>query len=529
MLLLFNTLRHLRFRQIFYRIYYRCRPLKIRPIQAPPVRLWPESWNAPRWKPACLSTNTFHCLNRTQSIESPQIWNDPKQPKLWLYHLHYFDDLNAVNPINLDNWVQRWINENPCGCGWEPYPLSLRIVNWVQWLKGAGKDNTLILNSLATQAEALSTRLEFHLLGNHLWANAKALVFAGAFFEGLGERWLQRGLALLDRELAQFLPDGGHFERSPMYHAILTWDLCDCIHLAQVSQLPDLLDRVPVWEKTLERAYLWLRGMTHPDGDISFFNDATLGVAPTLASIKTYIQKLCPDFSWPSSSDELQIFPDSGYIRVAFPHGVALIDVGPLGPDFLPGHGHADTLSFELSLYGQRVFVNSGISTYETNADRLSQRGTAAHNTLTINNKDSSEVWSSFRVARRARPQFQTQKTQVVIEASHDGYRRLATKNTHRRSWQFSDQTIEITDSIDGPFETATAYFYLHPAISAKNTDTHVTLSLPNGPTLAFMIDGGTLTLLPNKWHCGFYKSVPNTCLVISLKNPNLRTTLSWK
>ncbi|MFB1490650.1 MULTISPECIES: heparinase II/III family protein [unclassified Thiocapsa] len=43
---------------------------------------------------------------------------------------------------------------------------------------------------------------------------------------------------------------------------------------------------------------------------------------------------------------------------------VALLDVAPIGPDYLPGHAHADTLSFELSLFGQRVIVNGGTSRY---------------------------------------------------------------------------------------------------------------------------------------------------------------------
>ena len=81
---------------------------------------------------------------------------------------------------------------------------------------------------------------------------------------------------------------------------------------------------------------------------------------------------------------------------------MALLDVAPVGPDYLPGHAHADTLSFELSLFGQRVLVNSGTSQYEAGPERSRQRGTAAHNTVIVDGHDSSEVWAGFRVARRA-------------------------------------------------------------------------------------------------------------------------------
>ena len=82
---------------------------------------------------------------------------------------------------------------------------------------------------------------------------------------------------------------------------------------------------------------------------------------------------------------------------------VIIADVADIGPDYIPGHGHADVLSFELSLFGKRVIVNSGISTYELSEDRYKQRSTELHSTITIDNKNSSEVWGGFRVANRAK------------------------------------------------------------------------------------------------------------------------------
>ncbi len=55
-----------------------------------------------------------------------------------LYNLHYFDWINARDSSDdiAARWIMRWIAENPApgGNGWEPYPLSLRIVNWIKWL-----------------------------------------------------------------------------------------------------------------------------------------------------------------------------------------------------------------------------------------------------------------------------------------------------------------------------------------------------------------------------------------------------------
>ena len=69
----------------------------------------------------------------------------------------------------------------------------------------------------------------------------------------------------------------------------------------------------------------------------------------------------------------------------------------------MPGHSHAETLSFEASFKGKRIIVNSGISTYWITQKRLYERSTASHSTVEIDHKNSSEVWSRFRIADRAK------------------------------------------------------------------------------------------------------------------------------
>ena len=53
--------------------------------------------------------------------------------------------------------------------------------------------------------------------------------------------WLRPGLAILEGEIAeQILADGGHFELSPMYHALILEDLIDLVQLAAI--IPDLTE-----------------------------------------------------------------------------------------------------------------------------------------------------------------------------------------------------------------------------------------------------------------------------------------------
>ncbi len=105
------------------------------------------------------------------------------------------------------------------------------------------------LESLALQLRWLRRRLEYHLLGNHLLCNGKALVFGRLYFEGPeADEWLRTGLAVVERELReQILDDGAHFERSPMYHLIVLEDLLDMINIncAYDRPIPDLwVDKV---------------------------------------------------------------------------------------------------------------------------------------------------------------------------------------------------------------------------------------------------------------------------------------------
>ena len=172
--------------------------------------------------------------------------------------------------------------------------------------------------------------------------------------------------------------------------------------------------------------------MCHPDGEISFFNDSAIGIAPSPAQLDAYAQRLGYGII-PPTADGCTLLPESGFVRMQKGPAVVIADVGSVGPDYLPGHAHADTLSFELSLYGSRVLVNAGISEYGTSDERLRQRGTAAHNTVVVLGENSSEVWGGFRVARRAHAfgyRASEHVDQLVVTCSHDGYRRL---KHHRR------------------------------------------------------------------------------------------------
>ncbi|VFM99578.1 MAG: Uncharacterized conserved protein, heparinase superfamily, partial [Candidatus Kentron sp. G] len=511
-------------------------------------------------------------------------WEPADRDRLWRYNLHYFDDLNAADAGRRREWhrelLRDWVRDNPpaTGTGWEPYPTSLRMVNWIKWTLTGNTLPAECLHSLAIQARWLSKRLERHLLGNHLLANAKALVFAGLFFEGKeADSWLATGLDILGREIPeQVLADGGHFERSTMYHALVLEDLLDLDNLVRAypgAPLPGRFDITGAITDTIARMGDWLQTLCHPDGEIAFFNDAAMGIAPAPAELAAYAVRLglappaMPVAATPSPaapiSTRLVHRKDSGYIRASLGHAVAFLDVAPLGPDYLPGHGHADTLSFELFVFGERVIVNGGTSRYGTGRQRLGERETRAHSTVEIDGESSSEVWSGFRVARRARPfGLRIQETPDCLEVtcSHDGYRRLPCKPIHRRGWRMTPTGLQVSDWVSGggsarvtstsldnrqrPVDepighnrrdlrcaalAAQARFIVHPGIGIEQRDDNSwTLVLAGGRRLELSVPWGSGRVEPARYAPEFGKVLSARRLTVAPVDGRMVTVFEW-
>lgn len=539
---LVSTLRYLTAEQVIYRLYYRARSLRVVPVNEATPRS-SIRWASPGFiQPSTNDGIEFSFLGAKGRIDDSD-WNATQHSKLWLYNLHYLDDLNAVG-IDEENalaraLVNRWIEANPpsSGNGWEPYPLSLRIVNLVKWFARQEALEPHWLASLATQMQALVKQVEYHILGNHLLANAKGLVFGGSYLAGPdADRCLAKGLKILDREVKeQFLEDGAHFELSPMYHATLLWDMCDLVNLAERVNLPELKARLPAWRAVVMRGLRWLRSMQHPDGGISFFNDAAFGIAPTLSDLEIYASRLegclpLPDVG--EGSFDARYHAQSGYASIDLGGGnKALLDLARVGPDYQPGHAHADTLSFELSLFGQRIFVNSGTSQYGDDAERHRQRSTSAHNTVEVDGENSSEVWSGFRVAHRAYPVlelFDDQSDKVLIQASHTGYLRLKGRVLHRREWLFESGHIGLLDKVEGEHGVAVARLYVHPNIRFIEEQGRFIARLGGGGCVAVEFKGGASRLVRSNWHPEFGKSIENQCIESVFRNGDLTTHIYW-
>ncbi|MBI1338482.1 MAG: heparinase [Phycisphaera sp.] len=535
---LLRTVRHLRATQVAAQVSHRLRhrlPGQRIPRagEAPPwpgVRWEPVTdWLAPSGTPATaqqIVSGELCFLNDLRLVGFPPRWDQPDAPKLWRYNLHYMEYLWTLDERDARRLVADWIDNHPChksAEGWEPYPTSLRVMNWCALFFGKWKQATLgdaawrdrLWRSLWQQATWLSGHLEYHLLGNHLMENAVALAIVGACFDGPSAKpWLATACGILDRELPeQILDDGGHFERSPMYQSRMVYALA----LMRNTGNAELATRVGRYLTSMTDA---LTATTLPDGHIALLNDSALGIYPEPAALRDWVGRVTGQTLSPQTEGVWQL-PHTGYYGARNAKGDAVIcDAAPIGPDYLPGHAHADTFTFELCFEGQRVIVDAGNFDYLHSDMRRYCRSTQAHNTVELNGQDQSEMWGAFRVGRRAHVRdvrFTERETGFTLGGHHDGYHHLAGKPTHKRHFTWhQDGVLLVRDTVESAVDVPVATrMHLHPDCAAEQIDDHKILVRWDASSVVIVFTDNLRLSMETGWYCPqFGRRIENTAIV---------------
>ncbi len=348
-------------------------------------------------------------------VECAFDWTQPVHGPLWAYHLHEHAWLRHpdVPPATRAALVRDWIERHPQGVGWDPHPISLRLLSWGKLLltEGALDDASdasgqvalrrEMIASMADQAETLSRGLETRLQANHVVSNLLGVVWAGLLFEGDdADRWLGLSSRFVRELDAQVGGDGTHEERSPMYHSLVLENLLDLVNLARVSpRTPEGLEET--LERFAERMLSALALYTMPDGRIALFADSAWDVAAEPATLFDYGMRLGVITREPDPAD--LHFDGGGYARLgAGPFDLIASIAGP-SPAHQPGHAHCDVLAFELAVNGRRVITDTGVFEYVPGSRRDLARATRSHATLSFDGREQSEVWAAHRVGGRAR------------------------------------------------------------------------------------------------------------------------------
>ncbi|MEY4927846.1 MAG: hypothetical protein RI894_2282, partial [Bacteroidota bacterium] len=296
----YHTLKHLRPIQFQYRAYYFFRK-KWRKITKFKYVLSVKSQintdfkledSIPQHK-TWIEGNNFTFLNQNFDFKSKIDWNCATYGKLWVYNLCYFEYL-AQDSLSKDEGVRLirsfiadlWVAKDAV----EPFPTALRIMYWVKFLAKHQINDAQINDSLLAQAAILSDNLEYHILGNHLAEDGFGLLFAAYYFKNDALYKIAKKIVIAELE-EEILPDGGHFERSTMYHQHILFRVLDGINLVRNNgfQQQELLSFL-----TQQAGIMlgWLEKMTFRNGDIPMVNDAAPHIAPSSLDLFDYAKRL---------------------------------------------------------------------------------------------------------------------------------------------------------------------------------------------------------------------------------------------
>ena len=511
LILLFYTVKYLKPIQVYFRLFYVLRRIYrkytsfIYPLsKVSKAYLLTLDKSIPSLN--IYTKKTFTFLHLSKTFEDKIDWNYMENGKLWTYNLTYFDYLNQKPMIKeqgialICDFIEqsKYIKD-----GFEPFPVSLRGINWIKFLSEKEIINRQINDSLYAQYYILMDNIEYHLLGNHLLENGFSLLFGAYYFHD--EKFYLKARNILTEELnEQILNDGAHFELSPMYHQIMLFRVLDCINLLQNNNWKE--DELLAFLISKARVMLgWLSNITYEHGCIPLFNDSTNSIAPTTSDLNEYANRLKIEIK------KLNLL-ESGYRKINKDRYEMILDVGAVGPDYIPGHAHSDTFNFELYIDGKPFIVDTGLSTYETNEWRTLERSTVSHNTVKIDGLEQSEVWGGFRVARRAKIIY-LDETKNEIVATHDGYKRIGA--LHTRKFTTKPDNIMIEDSIKSTsMHECQAYLHFYPGIEPI-----INKSLIIVDNICIRIENATIIMENYSYASGFNNLQDAKMVILSFKN----------
>ena len=535
----YRTVRHLKPSQVLWRLRYwfeERRPRRHVAVRAPEhldagalarlrvvVQAFADHAAPDEARIEALRRNEFSFLNVSAVMPDRIDWQRDGVSRLWLYHLHYFDYARTLadDAQRVADWMADWIAHNPPGArpGWDAFVIASRLLNWCQTLSVFPEVPAQVRQSIAEQTTYLAAHLEYDVRANHLLKNAQALVVAGSMLgeaTEVGGRALAAGLPLLERELSeQILADGGHYERSLMYHCQVLEDLLPV--KAVLAQQPDVV------KDAIARMTRFLAQALHTDGEIPQFGDAALRAGIRHRALIALASELC-DLVEPEPASGCYALEPSGFCVMAPEDNAArlIVKAGPPGPTYQLGHAHCDMLSYELTVNAKRVIVDSGVKEYEPGPWRDYCRATRAHNTVSVDGQDQLECWGAFRVGRRYRPQrdyWGAHARGWLLSASHDGLRPFR----HERSVLLcEDRFWVVADVVHGGACETASFIHFHPDVTLRQEngrwharrDGVAIIIVPFGFDAVTRIRGADNPL--QGWYCPeFGKALPADCLVL--------------
>ena len=378
--------------------------------------------------------------------------------------MYKFDVEKYVKLHNTDHKYKKYF--------FEPYPTSLRLINAIYFLSTNNLEDALqkqFLVCLENDYRNLCMTIEYHLDANHLLENYIAKNLYEMIFH-IDHSCKETIKCLND----QVLSDGAHYERSPMYQAAIIERLL----LFSGALMNFSMKKPDQIKEILAKMLGWLELFKYKESYLHF-GDSTDKVALSFDKL-SHNFKLIFDKEIKAITDRSQ----SGFFCISNSRFKAVISDGNIKCNHNPGHSHSDCMTFNLLIDGKLFVINNGISTYEITGQRLLERSTKFHNCLTLNNKNSHNVWSSFRVAERSTTYVVENKDTISLETKF-----YFSNNSHKRIFKISNGSFTIEDQLSKKNYSELNFFFdsqikkheIKKKIDCENDYTVQNVNIPSG------------------------------------------------
>lgn len=466
-----------------------------------PVDPWPGNADAGRW----LCSGAFSVYDSQLSL-SGNFWQPEGVDTLWLDHMHGFEWLRDLRALGgpearqqaralTENWIyyhSRWSAH-----AWRPDIIGSRIAMWISFFEffaeAGGPDfEDVFFESLIRQSRHLSRSLSGGLHGIALLHGIKGLLYAGLAFEGR-DVWAEQALELLSQELSkQILRDGAHISRSPAQQLEALKILLD-VRTALSAAGYTLPENI---QHAIDALAPALRFFRYGDGDLGLFHGTQEGSKELVDMVLAQAGL---------RGKPIQSLPSAGFEKMTLGRTLIMLDCGrsPAWP--YDNQTHAAPLAFELAYGKERMFVSCG--THPVSEDwRDALRATAAHSTVTLDQRNACEIKADGHFSRKPREVNTVReetKDACLLEATHDGYV-LLNGIEHKRRLFLTDQGHDLrgedflTSSVPlvRPVDVAVR-FHIHPRVlvSLVQSGDEALLRLSSGIGWRFLVGGGTLAL----------------------------------
>lgn len=454
----------------------------------------------------------------------------PKNHISWSWdlnrHAYFLDLAKAYYYTNKDIYIRHliklwdnWIERNPLsrtGNWSKPFEVASRLNNWIWvffFIAYADLDSPppldKFLASMCEHAEYLHHSLEYHWPNNHLFLEAKALLAFALLFPEVKRqtKFLRRSAPVFkDQVMSQILPDGGHSELCSMYHLIVAGELQELVMIGRKNSLPDL---VAPLEERLQASLKFSKALVRGDGSVPLFGDSALGdsnirfcserAEANDLSYWLFSESKMDQYTQDTDQNGLsvKVFPTSGY---AFIRNMSkekteysTFDFGSFSRNPVSDHAHNDALSFDIYARGRCIVADPGVCFFNDlhNIPHDYFRGTAAHNTVMIDDQEQSQLWRRSDVRKKARVSLvslSNSEERVEIEASCSPYWAANGKTFHvRKIVYFSSGQVEVLDSVHGAGEhNLKWFFHFGPGIRVTTDEYHNASGMDEGGSLLF-------------------------------------------